>query len=178
MRPIPDTKRVHLDTLGKLEARGHTLFGTCDDCAERERTSGYFEIDLARLNRRARRRCLLHSNADCRMSPLRRAKHVLSNCRAVKEWEGRMTDATYDPRLGMFLNGREIDSIRQDFAYYRERPTSLGIRVGRGTSIQLRRRMVKQGYAKWVSGSARHNVRRIRLIEIGTIRLGRICGEA
>jgi hypothetical protein len=49
MRSTPDTNRVYLDTLGKLHERRHTLFGTCDDCAERERTSGHFTIDLARL---------------------------------------------------------------------------------------------------------------------------------
>lgn len=34
MPDSPDTRRILLDTLGKLRAHGHGLFGCCLDCGE------------------------------------------------------------------------------------------------------------------------------------------------
>jgi hypothetical protein len=54
---VPDTRRIHLDTLGRLRAHRHGLFGYCLACDERhrnpvpgeQRIGGIFAIDLDAL---------------------------------------------------------------------------------------------------------------------------------
>jgi hypothetical protein len=67
MPPAPDADTTALDTLGKLLERGYGMLGTCLDCVRlyrmdapaEQRTSSYFNIDLAKLvaERGAARSC-------------------------------------------------------------------------------------------------------------------------
>jgi hypothetical protein len=85
------------------------------------------------------------------------------------------TAAVYDPGLGLFVEPNVLENLRLSFEH---RNPVHGIRVGRGTTIQFRRRLVKQGYAEWTHGPRSHSTRNVKLTDIGTIRLGRILGRA